>query len=104
MAAFINGLETIMTGLQIIVVGPKGHAKTQELLAAVHGRSITHRTLMVVDPEDTLPEGHPAYGKTMQNGQPAAYICVRNTCSQPIVNAVQLSQSLQLPARPQGQA
>jgi uncharacterized protein YyaL (SSP411 family) len=104
MAAFINGLETIMTGLQIVVVGPKGHAKTQELLAAVHGRSITHRTLMVVEPDDALPEGHPAFGKTMQNGQPTAYVCVRNTCSQPITNPVQLSQTLQLPARPPGQA
>jgi len=104
MAAFINGLETIMTGLQIVVVGPKGHAKTQELLAAVHGRSITHRTLMVVEPDEVLPEGHPAFGKTMQNGQPTAYVCVRNTCSQPITNAVQLSQTLQLPARPPGQA
>jgi len=104
MASYLNGLETIMTGLQIIIVGPKAHAKTQELLAAVHGRSITHRTLIVVDPDDQLPEAHPAYGKTMQNGQPTAYICVRNTCSPAITNAVQLSQSLQLPARPPGQA
>jgi uncharacterized protein YyaL (SSP411 family) len=59
---------------------------------------------MVVEPDDALPEGHPAFGKTMQNGQPTAYVCVRNTCSQPITNAVQLSQTLQLPARPPGQA
>ncbi|HTO42342.1 MAG TPA: thioredoxin domain-containing protein [Rhizomicrobium sp.] len=104
MAAYLNGLENIMTGLQIVIVGPRSHNKTQELLAAVHGRSITHRTLLVVDPDDVLPEAHPAFGKTMQNGQPTAYICVRNTCSPAITNAVQLSQSLQLPARPPGQA
>jgi uncharacterized protein YyaL (SSP411 family) len=49
--------------------------------------------------------GHPAHGKTMQNGQPTAYVCQRMTCSAPIINPVTLSQVLLLPAqRPQGQA
>jgi hypothetical protein len=39
----------------------------------------------------------------MQNGQPTAYICQRNTCSPPITNAVQLSQILQLPQQRQPQ-
>ena len=59
---------------------------------------------MVVDPRDALPAGHPAAGKTMQNGQPTAYVCQRMSCSAPITNPVTLSQVLQLPSRPQGQA
>jgi hypothetical protein len=57
-----------------------------------------------LDPHDVLPQGHPAKGKTMQNVQPTAYVCQRTTCSAPIVNPVTLSQVLQLPLRPQGQA
>jgi uncharacterized protein YyaL (SSP411 family) len=47
-----------------------------------------------------LPEGHPAHGKTMENGQPTAYVCQHQNCSAPIANPVTLSQVLQLPPRP----
>ncbi len=104
MGSFLNGLEVVMTGLQIVIVGPPAHEKTHALVAAVYGRSLPNRTLMVVEPDQELPETHPAFGKTMQNGQPTAYICLRGTCSAPITSPVVLSQALQLPARPVGQA
>jgi uncharacterized protein len=104
MASYINGLEVAITGLQIVVIGPIGNAKTHELVNAVLGRSLPNRTLLVVNPNEALPEGHPAVGKTMQNGQPTAYVCQRNTCSAPISNPVTLSQVLLLPATVQGQA
>ena len=55
---------------------------------------------MVIAPGETLPEIHPAFGKTMENGQPTAYVCQHQNCSAPITNAVTLSQVLQLPPRP----
>jgi uncharacterized protein YyaL (SSP411 family) len=104
MGAYLNGLEIALTGLQVVIVGPANNPKTQELVSAVLGRSLPNRLLMVVDPGDPLPEAHPAHGKTMQNGQPTAYVCQRSTCSAPIINPVTLSQVLQLPAKVQGQA
>jgi uncharacterized protein YyaL (SSP411 family) len=102
--SYFNAIETAVAGLQIVIVGPITNPKTHELNAAVLGRSLPNRLLVVVSPEETLPEGHPAHGKTMVNGQPAAYICQRGTCSAPITNPVALSQALQLPVRmPQGQ-
>jgi uncharacterized protein YyaL (SSP411 family) len=53
----------------------------------------------VVDPLQSLSEGHPAYGKKMENGQPTAYVCQRQACSAPITNPVTLSQLLQMPPR-----
>ena len=86
-------------------IGQRNHAKTQELIAAVMGRSLPNRVLHVVDSSNALPPGHPAHGKAMENGQPTAYICQRLTCSAPIANAVTLSQVLLLPpARIQGRA
>jgi len=102
MGSYLNGLESAMTALQIVIVGPLDNAKTHELVNAVLGRSLPGRTLMVVDPREAIPAGHPAAGKTMQNGQPTAYVCQRQTCSAPITNPVTLSQVLQLPARAQG--
>ena len=98
--SYFSGLETALAGLQIVVVGPPDNPKTHELVTAVLGRSLPNRLLMVISPDEKLPETHPAYGKTMQNGQPAAYVCQRGTCSPPVANPVALSQMLQLPARP----
>jgi uncharacterized protein YyaL (SSP411 family) len=97
MASYFNNLEYMAWALQIVVVGPLNNPKTHELAAAVWGRSLPNRLLMVVDPKDSLPPSHPAQGKTMENGQPTAYVCQRNSCSAPIVNPVTLSQMLQLP-------
>jgi uncharacterized protein YyaL (SSP411 family) len=101
MGTYLNGLETLITGLQIVIVGPRDNQKTRELVTAVLGRSLPNRFLLLVDPSDALPEGHPAFGKTMENGQPTAYICQHQNCSAPIANPVTLSQVLQLPPRPQ---
>ena len=95
-----NGLEIVLAGLQIVIVGPKDSPKTHELVSAVLGRSLPNRLLMVVGADEVLPEGHPASGKKMENGQPTAYICQHENCSAPISNAVTLSQVLQLPPRP----
>ena len=104
MGSYLNNLELIMTGLQIVIVGPRDNQKTREMMEAVTGRSLPNRTLLVVEPDAVLHETHPAFGKTMQNGVPTAYVCVRQTCSAPITNPVTLSQMLQLPARAEGQA
>jgi uncharacterized protein YyaL (SSP411 family) len=100
MGSYLNGLETLLAGLQIVIVGPRDNPKTQELITAVNGRSLPNRLLLVVSPGEELPEGHPARGKAMENGQPTAYVCQHQNCSAPIANPVTLSQVLQLPARP----
>jgi hypothetical protein len=104
MPTYLASLEVVMTGLQIIVIGPLTNPKTHELAAAVQGRSLPNLTFLIVDPAAILPEGHPAFGKTMENGQPTAYVCQRQTCSAPITNPVTLSQILQLPQRTAGNA
>ncbi|HEX3810618.1 MAG TPA: thioredoxin domain-containing protein [Rhizomicrobium sp.] len=105
MGTYLNGLENVMTGLHIVIVGPVNSPKTHDLVNAVLGRSLPTRQLMVVSPTQRLPEGHPAQGKIMEGGQPTAYVCQRTSCSAPITNPVALSQILQLPPQaPQGQA
>lgn len=99
MGTYLNGLETLLAGLQVVIVGARDNTKTQELITAVLGRSLPNRLLMVIDPSEALPEGHPAHGKTMENGQPTAYVCQHQNCSAPIANPVTLSQVLQLPPR-----
>jgi hypothetical protein len=95
--SFLNGLEFAVSNLQIVVFGPVENQKTLELIAAVQGRSLPNKLLIVVPSGDSLPEGHPAKTLQMLNGNPTAYISQRGQVSQPINNPVALSQILQLP-------
>jgi len=105
MASYFTGLEFALTSLLIVVIGPPNHPRTHELTNAILGRALPNRHLIVMAPEDSFPQGHPMHGKTMQDGQPSAYICQRGVCSPPITNPVALSQMLQMPQqRPQQQA
>jgi uncharacterized protein YyaL (SSP411 family) len=99
-ASYINGLENFATGSQIVIVGPRNNARTQELIKTVWGKALPNRLLYVVESGEALPLGHPAFGKGMQNGAPTAYLCQRNVCSQPVTSAVTLSQALTLPPKP----
>ena len=79
-ASYLTGLETFVSGLQIVVVGPRNNPRTQELIRAVWGKALPNRLLYVVESGEALPAGHPAFGKGMENGAPTAYLCQRNTC------------------------
>jgi hypothetical protein len=83
--------------LQLLVIGHKGNARTQELLRTIWGKALPNRLVTQIEPGDPLPPGHIATGQGMQGGQPTAYICQRNMCSPPITSAVTLSQALTLP-------
>jgi hypothetical protein len=95
--AFLGGVEYFGTALQLLVIGHKGNARTQELLRTIWGKALPNRLVTQIEPGDPLPPGHIATGQGMQGGQPTAYICQRNMCSPPITSAVTLSQALTLP-------
>jgi uncharacterized protein YyaL (SSP411 family) len=98
MSTFLNGVDFCANAVQIVIIGPRSDTRTLDLLNAVLGRSIPNRVITVLEPDAGLPAGHPAHGKTMQNGQPTAYICRERICSSPVTSAVTLSQALQMPA------
>jgi hypothetical protein len=45
-------------------------------------------------PGDSLPSDHPAFGKGLVDGKPAAYVCEGPVCSLPITDAEMLLDSL----------
>jgi hypothetical protein len=97
MCGYLNGSEAYSTALQIVIFGSRGAPQTQELIRTVWGKALPSRLVLVVEPGETLPEGHPAARGSMQNGVPTVYICQGAFCSEPITSAVQLSQLLTLP-------
>ena len=97
MSTFLNNFEFCTSCLEIVVYGPAGDVRTQDMVRAVLGRSLPNRLLIAVGPGESLPAGHPAEGKTMQEGLPTVYVCGGMVCSPPITSPAVLSHALQLP-------
>ena len=68
--SYLNSFESIATASQIVIVGPRGNPRTQELIRTVWGKVLPNRLLYVVESGEALPAHHPAFGKGMLNGAP----------------------------------
>jgi uncharacterized protein YyaL (SSP411 family) len=82
-------------GAQIVIVGARGGVETDALLRAAVEAPIPERVLTVVPPDAALPEGHPAHGKALGEGMPAAaFVCTGPVCSLPITDPEALRAAL----------
>jgi uncharacterized protein YyaL (SSP411 family) len=96
---YLSGLEYLLNSLVVVVVGHKGHTKTQELLRAYWGKPVPNGMVVQMEPGEPLPPGHPASGRGMQGGHPTAYICQAGNCSEGITNGNELAWVLTLPVQ-----
>jgi len=94
---YLAGLEYLVNSLIILVIGHKGHSRTQELIRAYWGKPLPNAMLVQIEPGDALPAQHPAFGRGMEGGHPTAYICQAGQCSNPFTNAAELAWALTLP-------
>jgi uncharacterized protein YyaL (SSP411 family) len=96
MSTLLNAAEFLGRPLQLAIVGVREDAPTQALLrAAATAASRPNLVLMLVAPQATLPDGHPAHGKGLVGGAPAAYLCDGPVCSAPITEPAALAAELQ---------
>lgn len=94
MGSFLNGADLFMNAVQVAIIGRRGDAATDALVAAAYQVSVPNRVLLVSAPEATLPETHPAAGKTQIDGKPTAYVCLGPTCGLPVTTPAELVASL----------
>lgn len=90
----IEGAMMMAEGVQIAIIGPPDDDATQRLLAAARSVPLADRLLMTIDPTESIPEASPLHGKTMVDGNAAAYICRGPVCSPPITDAGALHAAL----------
>lgn len=100
---FLLGFEYLVNALEIVIVGHKGHARTQDLMRAAWSRALPNAMIVQIEPGAALPEGHPATGREMIGGQPTAYVVQTGKCSEGLTDAGALTYNLTLPVqtRPQ---
>jgi uncharacterized protein YyaL (SSP411 family) len=94
LATLINNAELALKPLQIVLVGERDDPGLAGLRRAVYRMSLPNRVVLAVAPAEALPEGHPAHGKGLIGGRPAAYVCDGPVCSLPITEPQSLLDNL----------
>jgi uncharacterized protein YyaL (SSP411 family) len=94
LATLLNYAELLSKPLQIVAIGEPGDQGFDALLRAVYGISLPNRVVLTLSPGLSLPANHPAFGKGLVNGKPAAYVCEGPVCSLPITDRETLLDTL----------
>jgi uncharacterized protein YyaL (SSP411 family) len=94
LATLINNAELAQKPVQIVLVGAPTDPALVALRRAVYAVSLPTRVLQIIAPNEPLPASHPAFGKGLVDGKPAAYVCEGPVCSLPIVVSQELVDAL----------
>ena len=94
LSSFLNGVEMLQRAVQIVVVGDRLATDTQALLRVIYDTCLPNRILRVIAPDETLPAGHPATGKSQHEAQATAYVCRGMSCSLPLTDPRELAVAL----------
>jgi len=94
LATLLGGLEILEAGVQVAIVGRRGEADADALLATAYRSPEASLVVTVVAPGTALPDGHPARGKTQLGGRATAYVCRGAVCSRPVVAVEDLAEIL----------
>jgi uncharacterized protein YyaL (SSP411 family) len=94
LATLLNNAELLTSPLQVVLAGEPGDPAFDALRRAVYTVSLPNRVLSMLPPGVDLPRDHPARGKTLVDGRPAAYVCDGPLCSLPLTEPLTLSRYL----------
>jgi uncharacterized protein YyaL (SSP411 family) len=94
LATYLNNAAFLAHALEVVIIGAHDAPDTSALVEVVMRHSLPDRLLQVVPPDATLPETHPAFGKTQQQGRATAYLCRDRSCGLPITEAGALDAAL----------
>jgi uncharacterized protein YyaL (SSP411 family) len=97
LATLLNAYEFLEAAVQVVIVGARGEPATDSLLRAAYQLSLPDRVVLVVPPEESLPQTHPAHGKGQVGDTATAYVCVGTTCSLPVTDPEALVAALPKP-------
>jgi uncharacterized protein YyaL (SSP411 family) len=97
--AMLSAADTLAGALQIVIIGQRGEAGTDALLAEAWRTALPGRVLQVIAPGTVLPDGHPAQYKEQVDGLATAYVCVGSFCSLPQWEPAEFAAAMKLVRR-----
>ncbi len=90
LATLLNNAEMLAEPVQVVIVGAPGDPAFDALRRAAYSVSLPNRVVSALPPGRELPSDHPAYGKGLEGGRAAAYVCVGPVCSLPLTDPEKL--------------
>jgi uncharacterized protein len=94
LSTYLNSTELLHSAVQVVVAGDRGDAATRALLQTAFGVSLPTAVISALAPGKSLPPAHPAHGKGLVDGKPAAYVCRGPVCSLPLTEPGALAEAL----------
>ena len=94
LATFLNACDTAQRPLQITLTGDPATPTYVGLLRAIAEISAPGLILHQLGPKGSLPPNHPASAALGAPAQSAAYLCVGQSCSLPLLDPKALSEAL----------
>jgi uncharacterized protein len=82
--ALLNAVDLRLRAAEIVVTGEG--ARAQALLAAARARPPLDRIVLHAGSVEALPPQHPARAKIAAAAEPAAFVCIGETCSLPVTD------------------
>jgi len=93
-AGLMNAAETYLRGLQIVLIGETGDPGLAAMTKLIGKTSAPGKTLSVLASTQSLPETHPAAGKTRIDDRATAYVCKGTFCSLPVTGPEDLLENI----------
>jgi uncharacterized protein YyaL (SSP411 family) len=90
LATLLNNAELLAEPVQVVLVGGTAEPGFAALRRAVYAVSLPNRIVATLSPGRQLPADHPAHGKGLVDGRPAAYVCIGPVCSLPLTEPEKL--------------
>lgn len=90
----LNAVDMRLRLAEIVVTGAPDDARTRDLLNATLALPFLARAVLRAPSAAALPASHPAQDKMRAAQQPAAFVCVGETCSLPVTNPEALTGSI----------
>ncbi len=91
-AGLLNAYYAHASAPQIVILGDRSDETVKAMIAVIRKTPLADYTLLVVDSDAELPEGHPAAGKSGPAG--TAFVCRGTTCSLPVTEPKALAAEL----------
>lgn len=93
-ATLLSGGAELTRPVQIVLLGEPGDPDLAALRHAALAAGVPDAMILALEPGSSLPEGHPAAGKTAIENRATAYVCPGQTCWLPITDPDALAAAL----------
>ncbi|MDI1228408.1 MAG: thioredoxin domain-containing protein [bacterium] len=91
LSTYLANSDFLSHPASLVVVGKEGRA---EMLAVLKTLSLPRLVVLETQDGNSLPQPHPAHGKTAFAGKAAAYVCFGRSCSAPVTDPASLRELL----------